>query len=126
MAVKKMGFTGAVVWSLILGSLLIWSIEASKAKKATPEVPRKVGEGDPALSAKGMCRYSVPQVMNDPSSVELEPSDTWVAEDAGDGLWRVTLGLRARNAFNALTYGTFVCTVRDEGENWRLVSVDPA
>jgi hypothetical protein len=113
--------------AILLGSLAVWLLFGPKDRDAKTahdaEAPRVKGEGDVALSAKGACRIAIPQVMNDPDSVDFEPSDTWAVTLGEDHKHVVRVGLRARNAFNALMYAEFDCYVEDRGEDWIVDSV---
>lgn len=105
MAGKKAGF-----WTyLALGVTLAGAYACVMSPPATSSRP------DPEASARGACRLAAPDAMNDPGSVEFDPSDTWSVMQTTPSEWQVTLGLRATNAFGALVWGLFVCTVRKSG-----------
>lgn len=100
---------------------VIYLIENSPAP--TPAPPRVAGEGDPAPSARAMCREMVLRVLDDPSSAEFLPRDEWRVEALADHVWRIDAPLRAKNRLGATILTSFRCEVRDEGENWRGMTV---
>mgnify|MGYP000193254580 FL=1 len=114
-----------VVAGLSIGIMLVggWpKSDPSGRSEAAADQPRKPGEGDVATMAKGTCRIAVPQALNDPGSVEFEPSDTWTVKLGTDHRHVVHMGLRAKNAFNATIYAEFDCLVEDRGTEWEAIS----
>lgn len=60
--------------------------------------------------AKLMCKEFVRKQLHDPDSAEFEDYNTYPAEYVKkDGVYKVQVFLRARNAFNALRRGVFEC-----------------
>lgn len=90
--------------------------EAAAAEAAKPLPPDQL--------AKTACKEFVKKSLNDPGSAEFGDNDTWSSVDRGEGVYRVVLSLRAKNAFNALMYAEFRCDVSLKDDGWRLIALD--
>ena len=99
----------AVIGILVIG----WLLNASN-----PRPPMSREE-----SAKYACQLFVERTLNDPSSAEFTPKNEWSSKEGPGGTWTIRLGLRATNSFNAKIYGEFTCVAKDEGTQWRSLSL---
>lgn len=75
-------------------------------------------------TARFACETFTRPRLNDPDSAEFEPHRTFPIEERPDKVYDVVVQLRARNAFNALMYGEFDCTVALRPEGWVLLSLE--
>lgn len=128
MARKRMGWRKALLIIVAGGAIGIMLAEGppgggASSKDVAAKVPRKPGEGDVEMLAKGICKIAVPGAMNDPDSVEFLPSDTWTVTLGADHQHVVRLGLRAKNAFNATILVEVDCWVEDRGEEIEALRV---
>jgi hypothetical protein len=88
-----------------------------------PAVPEKT-PAELRNTARFACKSFTKPRLNDPDSAEFEPHRTFPIEERPDKVYEVVVQLRARNAFNALMYGEFDCTVALRPEGWVLLSLE--
>lgn len=83
-----------------------------------PEVKHVPTEAERTDGAKSACMWFVQHSLNDPSSADFDGSDSFSVKKTKDGVYHVRLGVRARNAFNALVWGQYDCEVLPAGDSW--------
>jgi DNA-directed RNA polymerase subunit RPC12/RpoP len=94
--------------------------EGSRKPVAMPAAEKKAKT---KLDAQIMCKLFVERFLHDPDSAEFESVTTFPVVEDGDE-YVVTVRLRARNGFNALRAGSFVCRTKSaEGDKWNLLGL---
>lgn len=78
---------------------------------------------DPLDTMRYACKEFVLKTLNDPDSAKLDDYHVWFAATQKDGTILVQPKGRAKNAFGAYVYGTWNCSVINDGTNIRLVSM---
>lgn len=69
-------------------------------------------------SARSACRDFVRASLHDSVSARFEPTNTYPVKRGENGVYRVLVRVRARNAFNALRMETIECHIRRERGKW--------
>jgi len=114
------------VFILLLGLGLMAAVNSFRApapsaspamEAAAPPVPKKMTEEEKEDAAIGACEFFVQHSLNDPGSADFDHSSTFSVKNV-KGVYHVTLGLRARNAYNALVWGQYDCEVIQAGDSW--------
>jgi hypothetical protein len=65
------------------------------------------------------CRATLEESLNDPDSVKYRDAveATPFAKDK-NGVFTVTIGLRAKNAFGAMMPAIYICSAKQDGDSW--------
>lgn len=66
---------------------------------------------------------AIERSLNDPKSADWTDKATWPFVDTVANAGRVTVTLRARNAFNALMLATFECDAKLDRGYWFITSL---
>ena len=75
--------------------------------------------------AKTACRAAIEPQLNDPNSAEWQLA-SWPARIRSDGVVEVSPDLRARNALGGMVRGRWICEVEVDGNNRRVLRLEPA
>lgn len=100
--------------ALSVAALLAICLVSAVARGNAPD------RGAPARDAKRVCQDFVKKRLKAPSTAEFV--DLEVSESAGD--YTVAGNVDAQNSFGAQLRSAFTCVVHDDGDEWRLVSID--
>ncbi len=75
-------------------------------------------------AASGTCKFFLEKQLNDPESIEYgtDMLDKIVTEES-PGKWTVKLTFRAKNKFNALILSKVVCKLKQNDQNFELISI---
>jgi predicted nucleic acid-binding Zn-ribbon protein len=92
--------------------------EQGKQKQAAHEQAE-----DDRSESYGACMELVKRNLNDPGSADFDEVKTWHVSRRKDGAFIVTLGLRAKNAFNATIHTQFGCVVKKKNGQWQGLNV---
>lgn len=75
-------------------------------------------------SAWYACRQFVEERLKAPKTADFETYKEYKVTHIDYDEWKVTMTVDAENSFGAMIRSEFECQVRDEGDNWRLISID--
>ncbi len=69
-------------------------------------------------SARYACEVFVKRSLDDPDSAQFDDANTFPVREIKPHMYRVQVGLRARNGFNALRYARMNCYTSPAGGRW--------
>ena len=93
--------------------------EKNRRKIASEEEADRKGHAAPA------CMRAIELKLKDPSSAEFDDIRTSTVEKRKkDGAYVVTIGVKARNSFNGITYSQFGCVVKEKNGEWFSLNVE--
>lgn len=69
-------------------------------------------------SAMIRCENQTESQLADPDGFDAESFGSWLAQDASEDRYVFSFNARARNAFGALIWAKFECTVVFDGKYW--------
>ncbi len=96
----------AVLVTLGIGASLLWSAL----------------DTDPERAAESVCEEYVTDRLKAPASADFPGADRVVSSTADE--WTVVASVDSENSFGAMIRTDYVCSVRDTGRSWDLVSLD--
>lgn len=104
---------GGTIWAWGIGLAVVVALLACLLGTSLNSSDHSAGD------APRMCRDFVKAQLISPGSAKFSGTHT---QRSGDE-YTVTGSVDAQNAFGALLRRDYTCTIRDEGDTWRLVSL---
>ena len=115
-AAKRSGCGTTIVALLgIIGALMVVGF-LSKGVSTPTSGPDRVG----AFLA---CKQFVTKRLKSPSTAEFPNSSEAIVNLLSDNEWAVASHVDSQNGFGAMIRSPFTCTVKPEGDNWRLIEI---
>lgn len=112
-------FVGIVLFIAVLGGF--FDGRPAQPPRAMTYAER---EADRVRSARSGCRHFIRTQLHDPRSAEFEPMAGYPTTKLPNDRYRVMVTLRAKNAFGALVLGQYLCEIRLEDSNLRLMKLE--
>lgn len=111
---KGSGCGGTIIG--LLGIILALLFVAFLSQGAKPTGPSRAG----AFLA---CKQFVTKRLRAPATAKFTNSSEAVVNLLSDNEWAVASHVDSQNGFGAMIRSTFTCTVKPEGDNWRLIEI---
>ncbi|MBA4376972.1 MAG: hypothetical protein C0401_12490 [Anaerolinea sp.] len=110
------------IWAFLLISLVVIALCIGVASM--------ISGGDsetsisPSESAWYACRQFVEDRLKAPKTADFERYDANKVTKYNKSEWIVTITVDAQNSFGAMIRSEFICSVRDQGDTWKLLSLE--
>jgi hypothetical protein len=89
------------------------------------DTDRRSPEDKKESLARTAAKQLIPRQLKSPSTATFAPDEEWSITKYGND-YVLSAWVDSQNSFGAMLRMQFVAVMRDEGENWRLVSFDDA